>query len=99
MGRSPYNPEVVSVEVPRLQLALRVLEHDLDELVQAEPKHGRPSTRRHRAGAGGVGPSGERVPVNDVGDVVVIRELERRVGHDERHAVDGALPPAAGGRG
>ena len=45
---SPNNPEVVSVEVPRL---LGVLEHDLDELVQVEPDDGRPGAWRRPTGA------------------------------------------------
>ena len=48
---SPNNPEVVSVEVPRLQLVLGVLEHDLDELVQVEPDDGRPGAWRRPTGA------------------------------------------------
>jgi len=38
--------EVVPVEVPRLKLVLRVLEHDLDELEQVEPGDGHPGVRR-----------------------------------------------------
>ncbi|BAS99835.1 Os07g0119475 [Oryza sativa Japonica Group] len=75
--------------MPRLQLVLRVLEHHLDELVQVEPHHRRPRPRRRA-----VGPRRDAVPADDIGDVVVVHELERRVGDDERHAVDGvpALP-------
>jgi hypothetical protein len=95
MGKcSPDNPEVVSVEVPRLQLVLGVLEHDLDELVQVEPDDGRPGARRRPAGR----PRREAVPLDDVGDVVVVRKLERRVGDDEGHAVDRAPPPAGESR-
>ena len=88
---SPNNPEVVSVEVPRLQLVFGVLEHDLDELVKVEPDDGRPGARRR---PGGAWPRREAVPLDDIGDVVVVRELERRVEDDERDAVDRAPPPA-----
>jgi len=59
MGKCSHdNPKVISVEMPRLQLVLSVLEHDLDELVQVEPEDGRPGTRRRPVGRPRTSPGG-----------------------------------------
>jgi hypothetical protein len=79
---SPNRPQVVSIQVPGLELALGVLEHDLNELVQVEPHH-----RRPRPGSAAVGPRRDAVPGDNMGDVEAVRELQRRVRRDKRDAV------------
>ena len=60
-----------------MQLVLSVLEHDLDELVRLSLKTGVPAPGGDPSA--GRGPRREAVPQDDTGDVVVVRELERRV--------------------
>lgn len=76
--------------MPCLGGVLSVVEDDLDEVVQIEAEDGRAEHRRSGAGWDGNG-----VPGEDVGDVEVVRQLQRRVGHDEGDAIDGVpLLPA-----
>lgn len=87
---SPDDPEIVAIEMPCLGGVLSVVEDDLDEVVQIEAEDRRAGHRRSGAGWDGNG-----VPGEDAGDVEVVRQLQRRVGHDEGDAIDGVpLLPA-----
>jgi hypothetical protein len=91
----PDDEHAVAVEVPALDAAaLAVLEHDLDEgaVVRVHdrrlvPHLLRGGRRRRRVG--------DAAEPEHAGDVVVIRQLERRVGLRERDAVHRVPAPAA----